>query len=605
MHTTLPRHKSPRLLVLISRLCSHHHHHHHHNILPKHIHTMSLAPMPPFPTDVEIATHIVDVHAHPTDSLIPHALLDDPGHTICAMATRRNDQARVAALARAHPKRVVPGFGYHPWFTHLIYVPEGVDPAHLGERAGLVQDPTPKKEEKPPKWVKLAGKKVLMGAEASDAGGPDATSADPDATNANTSNLDPSTDPAPDPAPDPTFLPTTSPNPAPPTYPPPDKSTHYRALFNPKPHQEAIFQDLLARLPDPVCLTDVLDELRRNIKAFPGAILGEVGLDRAFRVPMAGKYAGEGEGERDATNDLTTSSADPSTDKPDATNKTDATTKSDSEGDGATKADANANPTNPTASISPTTPTLSPFTVPIAHQLAILEAQVALAITLRAMGESVHARRDIVRTIWMGMCKRGEVGEEEMKEGEAEGEASEDGEEGEEQEEGEGEDEQAETSKKGTTDDVDMQGGEEGNSKGKEAATSGEKDGSTSTSPTPSTAALPFTLPRALRRLIPPALLLGDEDDPFRRRTVLNGTPPLPAVMGISLHSVKAPKHTVDFMARMKERYGDRWRAISVDLHSCGLSAEVWRSVEAAHPNAFLSLSTGINMRQPHGSAPA
>uniref|UniRef100_D8PQ97 TatD DNase family Scn1 n=1 Tax=Schizophyllum commune (strain H4-8 / FGSC 9210) TaxID=578458 RepID=D8PQ97_SCHCM len=290
--------------------------------------------MPPFPTDVEIATHIVDVHAHPTDSLIPHALLDDPGHTICAMATRRNDQARVAALARAHPKRVVPGFGYHPWFTHLIYVPEGVDPAHLGERAGLVQDPTPKKEEKPPKW--------------------------------------------------------------------------------------AIFQDLLARLPDPVCLTDVLDELRRNIKAFPGAILGEVGLDRAFRVPMAGKYAGEGEGEH-----------------------------------------ANANPTNPTASISPTTPTLSPFTVPIAHQLAILEAQVALAITLRAMGESVHARRDI------------------------------------------------------------------------------------------------------------------------------------------------APKHTVDFMARMKERYGDRWRAISVDLHSCGLSAEVWRSVEAAHPNAFLSLSTGINMRQPHGSAPA
>ncbi|KAI5836020.1 hypothetical protein K523DRAFT_410945 [Schizophyllum commune Tattone D] len=114
---------------------------------------------------------------------------------------------------------------------------------------------------------------------------------------------------------------------------------------------------------------------------------------------------------------------------------------------------------------------------------------------------------------------------------------------------------------------------------------------------------LPFTLPRGLRRMIPPSLLLGDEDDPFRRRTVLNGTPPLPAVMGISLHSVKAANHTVEFLGRMKERYGDRWRAISVDLHSCGLSAEVWRTVEAAHPNAFLSLSTGINMRQPHGSA--
>ncbi|KAI5821842.1 hypothetical protein K523DRAFT_358891, partial [Schizophyllum commune Tattone D] len=261
---------------------------------------MSLSTMPPFPTDQEIATHIVDVHAHPTDSTIPHALLAAPGHTICAMATRRADQARVAALARAHPARVVPGFGYHPWFSHLIYVPEGVDPASLGERAGLVQDPTPKKDEKPPKWVKLAGKKVLLdGAPNATAGDPDATSADPDATNA-----DPSTDAKPAPAPDPTFLPittppTTSPNPVSPTYPPPDKFTHYRALFNPKPHQEAIFQDLLTRLPDPVCITDVLDELRRNLKAFPGAILGEVGLDRAFRVPMSGKYAGEGEGEKE------------------------------------------------------------------------------------------------------------------------------------------------------------------------------------------------------------------------------------------------------------------------------------------------------------------
>ena len=54
--------------------------------------------------------------------------------------------------------------------------------------------------------------------------------------------------------------------------------------------------------------------------------------------------------------------------------------------------------------------------------------------------------------------------------------------------------------------------------------------------------------------MIPPSLLLGDEDDPFRRRTVLNGTPPLPAVVGISLHSVKAANHTVEFLGRMKER---------------------------------------------------
>ncbi|KAL1719439.1 hypothetical protein EV715DRAFT_290152 [Schizophyllum commune] len=571
---------------------------------------MSLSTMPPFPTDQEIATHIVDVHAHPTDSTIPTALLAAPGHTICAMATRRADQARVAALARAHPARVVPGFGYHPWFSHQIYVPEGVDPASLGERAGLVQDPTPKKEEKPPKWVKLAGKKVLMdGAPNATAGDPDATSADPGATNADSSDAKPA------PAPDPTFLPITSTPPsapssssssASPTYPPPDKGSHYRALFNPKPHQEAIFQDLLARLPDPVCITDVLDELRRNLKAFPGAILGEVGLDRAFRVPMSGKYAGEGEGEG-----ATASTNPPSTDKEGAGASTIDKDNAPKDGANATSKDSPAKDTATSPSPTPT-PTLSPFTVPITHQLAVLEAQTALAVTLRAMGESVHARRDIVRTIWMGMCARGEVGEGDLEEGE-EGDLEEgEGEEGEgvsgEVGEGEGvsgdnkkeEGEKASKEEEGEEEaDVEMSVNEE-----KEPAADAN-DAASGKKFTPAPTSLPFTLPCGLRRMIPPALLLGDEDDPFRRRTVLNGTPPLPAVVGISLHSVKAPKHTVDFLAKMKERYGDRWRAISVDLHSCGLSAEVWRTVEAAHPNAFLSLSTGINMRQPHGSAPS
>ena len=35
-------------------------------------------------------------------------------------------------------------------------------------------------------------------------------------------------------------------------------------------------------------------------------------------------------------------------------------------------------------------------------------------------------------------------------------------------------------------------------------------------------------------------------------------------------------------MLTRTHRYGDRWRAISVDLHSCGLSAEVWRTVEVS-----------------------
>jgi Tat protein secretion system quality control protein TatD with DNase activity len=48
----------------------------------------------------------------------------------------------------------------------------------------------------------------------------------------------------------------------------------------------------------------------------------------------------------------------------------------------------------------------------------------------------------------------------------------------------------------------------------------------------------------------------------------------------VSLHSVKAHQATVNILHSMKAKYGERWLRISLDLHSCGLSAQMWSNVE-------------------------
>ncbi|KAH9964264.1 hypothetical protein BC827DRAFT_1266051 [Russula dissimulans] len=67
----------------------------------------------------------------------------------------------------------------------------------------------------------------------------------------------------------------------------------------------------------------------------------------------------------------------------------------------------------------------------------------------------------------------------------------------------------------------------------------------------------------------------------------------------VSLHSVKAPSQTRALFDRMAATHGAAWFAISVDVHSCTLSPEVWRDIEKLHPNVYLSLSTAINGRSP------
>ena len=64
----------------------------------------------------EVLAHVIDVHCHPTDSdmAMTDKVADDMAIRVCAMATRRSDQKLVADLARAHPDKVVPCFGWCP-----------------------------------------------------------------------------------------------------------------------------------------------------------------------------------------------------------------------------------------------------------------------------------------------------------------------------------------------------------------------------------------------------------------------------------------------------------------------------------------------------------
>ncbi|KZV81012.1 Metallo-dependent hydrolase [Exidia glandulosa HHB12029] len=115
------------------------------------------------------------------------------------------------------------------------------------------------------------------------------------------------------------------------------KDEHYRLLLfpdesNASDEKKAALKRLVALLPDPIPLDTFLDSLRRRLGAFDNAMLGEVGVDRIFRIPFADYVAG-GEIGRDR---------------------------------------------------------LSPFTVPVDHQLVILEAQLGVAVDM-ARNVSLHS----------------------------------------------------------------------------------------------------------------------------------------------------------------------------------------------------------------------
>lgn len=62
----------------------------------------------------------------------------------------------------------------------------------------------------------------------------------------------------------------------------PCKLNHYRMAISPSPEED---DDFIASLPDPRPLSGLLDQTRTYLERYPYAIVGEIGLDRAFRIP--------------------------------------------------------------------------------------------------------------------------------------------------------------------------------------------------------------------------------------------------------------------------------------------------------------------------------
>jgi Tat protein secretion system quality control protein TatD with DNase activity len=66
----------------------------------------------------------------------------------------------------------------------------------------------------------------------------------------------------------------------------PSRREHYEALFD----GQAIPDGLIDRLPEPRRLPNILHALERNLVDHPDAMVGEIGLDKSFRLPDIGGY---------------------------------------------------------------------------------------------------------------------------------------------------------------------------------------------------------------------------------------------------------------------------------------------------------------------------
>ncbi|KAB8073382.1 hypothetical protein BDV29DRAFT_175615 [Aspergillus leporis] len=241
-----------------------------------------------FPWDIGV----FDAHCHPTDTM--SSIADIPkmrATTLTIMATRGEDQDLVhqtaTPLKDGQPSsfpgqgtgRVLPCFGWHPWFSHQILN----DTGKTEPEVALESD---------------------------------------------------------------------------------RKQAHYSKVLTPSP--DDLF---ISALPDPKPLSQLISETRERLLAHPAALVGEVGLDRAFRLPQS--WTQEETENRDST-----------------------MTPGSREGR-----------------------TLSPHRVQLEHQKAVLEAQLRLAGELRRP-VSVHSVQahgavfDLFKKLWSGHERKKPSGRE-------------------------------------------------------------------------------------------------------------------------------------------------------------------------------------------------
>lgn len=156
----------------------------------------------PFPWELGV----FDAHCHPTDTM---SSVDDipsmKATALTVMATRAEDQELVEQTASRYgvtdkdsstwiqsSQRIVPSFGWHPWFSHHIF-------DDTGENSNI------------------------------------------------------------------------------------EKRSHYMSALVPAPEDDSF----ILHLPEPKPLSDLIAETRSRLESHPNALVGEIGIDKAFRIPNA------------------------------------------------------------------------------------------------------------------------------------------------------------------------------------------------------------------------------------------------------------------------------------------------------------------------------
>ncbi|KAI1381791.1 hydrolase [Hypoxylon crocopeplum] len=174
-------------------------------------HGESGIPLEPFPWDIGV----FDAHCHPTDTMASVASIPAmKARALTVMSTRSQDQELVLNMAfqqgvkdrdttispaSSEEGRIVPSFGWHPWFSYQLYDDTTSNSTYGGS--------------------------------------------------------------------------------------PPSKISHYEKILTPSPSSKD--ESFIEGLPDPRPLSNFLAETKSRLEKHPLALIGEIGLDRSFRLPLS------------------------------------------------------------------------------------------------------------------------------------------------------------------------------------------------------------------------------------------------------------------------------------------------------------------------------